>query len=52
MHVGLQVSLQVTSRYCLVASDGGIFNYGGAGFHGSTGSIQLNQPVVGMAARG
>ncbi len=36
--------------YWLVASDGGIFTFGGAGFHGSTGNIALNQPVVGMAA--
>ena len=36
--------------YWLVASDGGIFNYGDAGFDGSTGAIQLNKPVVGMAA--
>jgi len=36
--------------YWLVASDGGVFNYGDAGFYGSTGSIQLNQPIVGMAA--
>jgi hypothetical protein len=35
--------------YWLVASDGGIFNYGDAGFFGSTGSLKLNQPVVGMA---
>ncbi len=34
--------------YWLVASDGGIFNYGDASFHGSTGSIVLNKPVVGM----
>src|SRR3984957_15898550 len=34
----------------LVASDGGIFAYGDAQFYGSTGSIHLNQPVVGMAA--
>ena len=34
-----------------MASDGGIFNFGpGAGFFGSTGSIHLNKPVVGMAA--
>ena len=32
-----------------MASDGGIFNYGHAGFYGSTGSIRLNKPVVGMA---
>ncbi len=36
--------------YWLVASDGGIFNYGDAAFFGSTGSIHLNQPIVGMAA--
>ena len=33
--------------YWLVASDGGIFAYGDAQFYGSTGSIHLNQPVVG-----
>jgi hypothetical protein len=35
--------------YWLVASDGGIFNYGDAGFYGSAGSIRLNQPIVGMS---
>ena len=35
--------------YTLAASDGGIFNYGGSGFFGSTGSIALNSPIVGMA---
>jgi hypothetical protein len=34
--------------YWLVASDGGIFTYG-AGFYGSTGSIALNKPIVGMS---
>jgi len=33
-----------------VASDGGIFAFGDAGFHGSMGGIRLNQPVMGMAA--
>src|SRR5688500_17525766 len=28
--------------YWLVASDGGIFAFGNAGFHGSTGGIRLN----------
>jgi hypothetical protein len=32
-----------------VASDGGIFTFGDAGFYGSTGAIRLNKPVVGMA---
>ncbi len=36
--------------YWLVASDGGIFAYGDAQFFGSTGSIHLAQPIVGMAA--
>ena len=36
--------------YWLVASDGGIFSFGTAKFHGSTGAIHLNQPITGMAA--
>ena len=36
--------------YWFAASDGGIFNYGNAGFFGSAGSLHLNKPVVGMAA--
>ena len=36
--------------YWLAASDGGIFNYGDAGFFGSAGSIHLNKPIVGMAS--
>jgi hypothetical protein len=36
--------------YWLVASDGGIFSFGGAHFYGSTGNITLNKPIVGMAA--
>ena len=35
--------------YRLVASDGGIFDYGSAVFYGSTGAERLNQPIVGMA---
>ena len=35
--------------YDEVASDGGIFTFGPS-FHGSTGAIHLNQPVVGLAA--
>ena len=37
------------SGYWLVASDGGIFSFGDAGFHGSAGNVRLNQPIVGMA---
>ncbi|HZI39925.1 MAG TPA: hypothetical protein VFF24_16625, partial [Acidimicrobiia bacterium] len=36
--------------YWLVASDGGVFAFGGAGFHGSMGGTRLNRPMVGMAA--
>jgi hypothetical protein len=36
--------------YWQVASDGGIFAFGHAGFHGSTGGLPLNRPIVGMAA--
>ncbi len=36
--------------YWLVASDGGIFTFGSAGFLGSTGGEPLNKPIVGMAA--
>jgi len=39
-----------TKGYWLVASDGGIFSFGNAAFFGSTGSITLNKPIVGMAA--
>ncbi len=35
--------------YWMVASDGGIFAFGDAGFLGSTGAIKLNSPIVGMA---
>jgi len=36
--------------YWLVASDGGIFTFGDAGFFGSMGGQPLRQPIVGMAA--
>ena len=45
--------------YWLVAADGGVFNFGSAGFHGTTyslgltgltGSHPLNAPIVGIAA--
>ena len=37
--------------YYLVASDGGVFAYE-APFYGSTASITLNKPIVGMASNG
>ena len=36
--------------YWLVASDGGLFTFGGAPFYGSMGGQPLNKPVVGIAA--
>ncbi len=36
------------SSYWMVASDGGIFSFGGAQFYGSTGSLRLDAPIVGM----
>jgi Putative Ig domain len=38
-----------TQGYWLGAADGGVFTFGVAGFHGSTGSLRLNAPVVGIA---
>jgi hypothetical protein len=40
-----------TAGYWQVGRDGGVFSYGAAAFHGSTGNIHLNQPIVGMAGR-
>jgi IPT/TIG domain len=39
-----------STGYRLVASDGGIFSFGTAPFHGSMGGKPLNAPVVGMAS--
>ena len=36
--------------YWLVGSDGGVFAFGDAAFHGSLGSAHLNAPIVGIAA--
>ncbi len=36
--------------YWINASDGGVFSFGNAQFHGSMGGIPLNAPVVGMAS--
>ncbi len=38
------------SGYWMVASDGGVFTFGDAAFHGGTGLQHLNRPIVGMAA--
>ena len=39
----------VGSGYRFVASDGGVFAFA-VSFHGSTGNVHLNQPIVGIAA--
>ena len=36
--------------YWPVASDGGVFAFGGAGYHGSLGGMSLNKPIVAAAA--
>jgi hypothetical protein len=36
--------------YWLLGGDGGVFSFGEAAFHGSTGGIRLNRPAVAMAA--
>jgi hypothetical protein len=36
--------------YWLVASDGGVFSFGDARFHGSTGGLVLNSAIVDIAA--
>ena len=35
--------------YWEVAADGGVFDYGTAGFFGSKGGQPLNAPIVGIA---
>ena len=39
------------SGYWLVATDGGVFNFGHAQTFGSLGGLTLNKPIVGMAAK-
>ncbi len=47
---GVPIATTPSPGYWLVASDGGIFSFGDAAFHGSTGGMILNKPVVGMVA--
>ncbi len=52
-HNGTPVALTATpdgKGYWIVDSDGGVFTFGDAAFHGSMGGKQLNAPIVGMAA--
>ena len=48
-HFGFGGNLNCGEGYRFVASDGGVFTYGDAGFYGSAGGAPLNAPVVGMA---
>ena len=48
-HYGFGGDLNCGLGYRFVASDGGIFDFGSAGFFGSAGGMPINQPVVGMA---
>ena len=44
----LVITSQTNHGYWLVGADGGIFSFGSAQFHGSTGSLKLQRPVVGI----
>ena len=44
----LVITSQTDHGYWLVGADGGIFTFGSAQFHGSTGSLKLQRPVVGI----
>ena len=44
----LLITNQTDHGYWLVGGDGGIFSFGSARFHGSTGSLNLQRPVVGI----
>ena len=46
---GLVETFEPPGGYWSVASDGGIFNYGAAGFYGSMGGQRLAAPIVGLA---
>ena len=48
--VGMAATL--SDGYWLVASDGGIFNYGVAGFLAQRAAHPMNKPIVGMALSG
>ncbi|HEY5023848.1 MAG TPA: hypothetical protein VII76_02625 [Acidimicrobiales bacterium] len=42
-------STQAVPSYWMVASDGGVFTFGGLPFDGSMGGVRLAQPMVGIA---
>ncbi len=46
---GVASAANTPCGYWLVGSDGGIFTFGDAVFHGSTGSLVLQRPIVGIS---
>ncbi|MDA8400011.1 MAG: hypothetical protein M0008_08200, partial [Actinomycetota bacterium] len=42
------IAVTQSGGYYEIASDGGVFAFGAA-FHGSTGCIALNEPIVGLS---
>jgi hypothetical protein len=49
MYDGVAAATTTPCGYWLVGSDGGIFTFGQAQFFGSTGSLKLQRPVVGIS---
>ena len=47
--VSLSISVGAQHGYWLVGSDGGVFSFGSTQFYGSTASLHLQRPVVGMS---
>jgi hypothetical protein len=45
------VDASLPGGYYQLGQDGGIFAFGDAQFYGSTGSLKLNKPVVGMSSQ-
>jgi ribosomal protein L24E len=43
------VATATGNGYYMVGSDGGVFSFGDAHFHGSTGGMHLNRPIVGIS---
>jgi hypothetical protein len=49
LYEGVASATSTPCGYWLVGSDGGIFTFGQAQFYGSTGSLKLQRPVVGIS---
>ena len=47
---GRPAQASVGRGYWMVASNGAVFSFGDAGFHGSAGTFELTKPIVGMAS--